>query len=64
MKILCNYYPIAVLGNRYNSDSPRMHNNAELNIEFNCTKYESTDIDEKAKILLKNYQTYMLGGEK
>lgn len=54
--MFCNCFPTAVPADHFNSDSPGTHDTVELSIEFNCTKYEGVDINEKAKILLKNYQ--------
>lgn len=54
--LLCNCFPTAVPADHFNSDSPGSHEYVSLDLEFKCTKYEGVDVNQKAKILLKNHQ--------
>lgn len=53
--LLANCFPKVYKNDQFNYQSGE-HNFVETQIDFTCTKYESIDINEKAKILLKNYQ--------
>lgn len=51
----CNCFPKQIDTDRYNF-SASDHNIVEMQIEFTCTKYESPQINAKAKQLLDRYQ--------
>lgn len=53
--LLANCFPKGYKNDQFNYSSGE-HNLVETTIEFTCTKYESMDINDKAKTLLKNYQ--------
>ena len=53
--LLANCFPKGYKNSQFNYQSGE-HNFVETQIDFACTKYESIDINEKAKQLLQNYQ--------
>lgn len=53
--LLANCMPKGYKNDQFNYSSGE-HNFVETTIEFTCTKYESIDINKKAKKLLQNYQ--------
>lgn len=53
--MFANCFPRGYKNSQFNTESGE-HNIVETDIEFSCTKYESVDINKKAKELLKNYQ--------
>lgn len=51
----CNCMPKSIPGSQWDSSAGE-HNITEMDLEFTCTRYEGSDIHDKAKILLKNHQ--------
>jgi hypothetical protein len=51
----CNCFPTNINVDSYNTNAGD-HNTVQLNVEFSCVKYESPQINAKAKQLLNNYQ--------
>lgn len=52
---LCNCFPTEIPNDHFNGDSGQ-HDHVEFEVKFNCTKREGVDVNEKAKLLLKNFQ--------
>lgn len=53
--MFANCFPGGYKNSQFNYQQGE-HNYVETEIEFHCTKYESVDINKKAKRLLQNYQ--------
>ena len=53
---LTNCFPKKVPFEHFNADDPTSHDLVELDIPFTCTPRRGWDVNEKAKILLRNHQ--------
>lgn len=52
----CNCFPKEVPVEQFNCEDPSNHEIVELSLQFATTKYCGVDVNEKAKLLLKNHQ--------
>lgn len=52
---LTNCFPTSIPSDHFNGDAGT-HDIVQYDVAFNCTKHEGIDVNEKAKLLLKNNQ--------